>query len=97
MRNRYIVCYDISDTKRLRKVFDKLHGFGLPLQYSVFRCDLSLQQKFVMLDELSALIHHKEDRVMVVDLGPVDGRGGDCVEFLGRGAVPPAGPGPVIV
>jgi CRISPR-associated protein Cas2 len=97
MRNRYIVCYDIRDPKRLRKVFDKMHGFGNPLQYSVFQCDLSLQKKFRMLDELSALIHHDEDRVMIVDLGPADGRGRDCFLFLGRGSVPPAGPAPVIV
>jgi CRISPR-associated protein Cas2 len=35
-RLRYLVSYDISDPKRLRKVARSLEGFGVRLQYSVF-------------------------------------------------------------
>ena len=84
MRNRFVVCYDVSDAKRLRTVFKKMHGFGDPLQYSVFRCDLSLKEKYLMIDQLSGLIHHREDRVMIIDSGPAEGRGLDAVEFLGK-------------
>ena len=28
MRNTYIVCYDISDPKRLRDVFNTMRGWG---------------------------------------------------------------------
>jgi CRISPR-associated protein Cas2 len=96
VRNRYIVCYDIADAKRLRKVFTKMHGFGNPVQYSVFRCDLSQKEKFLMLDALTGLINQREDRVMVVDTGPADGRGGDCLVFLGRD-IPPEPPQTAVV
>ena len=39
-RMRYLVSYDISDPKRLRKVARSLEGFGVRLQYSVFECPL---------------------------------------------------------
>jgi len=90
MRNRFIVCYDVSDPRRLRSVFQKMHGFGDPLQYSVFRCDLSTKEKFLMIDQLSGLIHHQEDRIMIIDTGPAEGRARDAVEFLGR-SIPPDG------
>ena len=38
MRQSYLVCYDISDDKRLRKVFKTMRGYGDHLQYSVFEC-----------------------------------------------------------
>ncbi|MCY4239233.1 MAG: CRISPR-associated endonuclease Cas2 [Rhodospirillaceae bacterium] len=37
----YIVTYDISDTRRWRRVFKTMHGFGEWLQFSVFQCRLS--------------------------------------------------------
>lgn len=45
MRNVYLVCYDVADDKRLRKTYKKMCGFGDPLQYSVFRCELSAVEK----------------------------------------------------
>ena len=41
MRQTYIISYDVSDPKRLRKVFKTLRGYGDHLQLSVFRCELS--------------------------------------------------------
>jgi CRISPR-associated protein Cas2 len=32
---------------------------------------------------LAELIKHDEDRIMIVDLGPVDGRVEDRIEFMG--------------
>ncbi|MFY9113826.1 MAG: CRISPR-associated endonuclease Cas2 [Dethiobacteria bacterium] len=83
MRNRYIVCYDIADAKRLTKMFKKMRGFGDPLQYSVFSCELSRQEKVMLISAVSDIIHHKEDRVMIINTGPVKGRGEDAFEFLG--------------
>ena len=45
MRNRHIVAYDVSDPARLRRVHRKMNGFGDPLQYSVFACDLSAKER----------------------------------------------------
>ena len=89
MRNRYVVCYDVSDGCRLRLVFRKLHGYGDPIQYSVFCCDLLEKEKFMMLDDLTQLINHREDRIMIINTGPVEGRGSEALEFLGR-SIPPS-------
>lgn len=89
MRIRYIVAYDISDDKRLRKVYKTMCGYGDPLQYSVFRCDLSAREKVELVAALSSIIQHREDRVMIVDLGPASGRADERIETLGRNDLPP--------
>lgn len=88
MRNRFIVAYDISDGKRLRRIFKKMHGFGDALQYSVFACDLSSKERVIMEEALTEIMNLKEDRVIIVDVGPVEGRGGEVVRTLGRQTKP---------
>ena len=88
MRNRYIVAYDVSDGKRLRRIFKKMHGFGDALQYSVFACDLSSKERVIMEEALTEIMDLKEDRVIIIDVGPVDGRGGDVMRTLGRQTKP---------
>lgn len=95
-RNRFLVTYDISDAKRLRQVFKTMHGFGDPLQYSVFACDLNPKERALLVTALDEIIHHGEDRIMIVDLGPADGRSKDAIQFLGKSTPPPES-GPVIV
>ncbi|MGA7408948.1 MAG: CRISPR-associated endonuclease Cas2, partial [Bryobacteraceae bacterium] len=70
MRKSYLVCYDISDDKRLRKVFKTMRGYGDHLQYSVFECQLTPTDMILLRVELGAIIHHDEDQVLFVDLGP---------------------------
>ena len=41
MRSSYLVCYDISDDKRLRKVFKTMRAWGDHIQFSVFECQLT--------------------------------------------------------
>lgn len=84
MRHTYVVTYDIADAKRLRQVFKVMRGFGDALQYSVFRCELSAREKVLLIEKLTPTIHHTEDQVMLVDLGPVGGRVDQAVETLGR-------------
>lgn len=84
MRSCYIVSYDISDPKRLRRVHRKMRGYGDPLQYSVFRCVLSPSEKILMIEALSEIIHHREDQVMLINLGPADGRVSESLETIGR-------------
>lgn len=84
MRSVYLVCYDVSDDRRLRKVFKTMRGWGDHLQYSVFRCDLSARERAQLVTEVSALIDHGADQVLLVDLGPPEGRAGDCFFALGR-------------
>lgn len=84
MRNRYLVTYDISDEKRLRRVFKCMRGYGDPLQYSVFRCDLSPREKILMVEDLCTLTNHEKDKILLVNLGPAEGNADLRVEFLGR-------------
>jgi CRISPR-associated protein Cas2 len=83
MRKLLIVTYDISDPKRLRKVFKTMKGFGQHLQLSVFRCDLTDMERFEMIGVLQSIIHHDEDQILVIELGASDGRS-HRVEAIGR-------------
>lgn len=83
MRTTYIVCYDIANDKRLRKVFKTCGNFGDHLQFSVFECDLSPSEKIELETELSDIINHDEDQVMFVALGPAEGRGDRVITALG--------------
>ncbi len=87
MRQRYIVTYDIADAKRLRRVFRLMKGYGEHLQLSVFRCDLTRMSLAKMKAELSEVIHAQEDQVLVIDVGPTEGRGEEVFESLGKAYV----------
>lgn len=84
MRTIYLVCYDISNDKRLRKVFQLMRGYGDHLQYSVFECALSPPDFVRLRGELAAIIHHDEDQVLFVALGPAEGRGDRVITALGK-------------
>ena len=88
MRKRYIVSYDVSDPARLRQVHRKMNGFGDALQYSVFSCDLSDKERVILEEALTEIIHWKEDRILIVDIGPADGRGKGAIYTLGRQLAP---------
>lgn len=83
MRHRYLVAYDVCDPKRLRRTYKKMCGFGDALQYSVFQCALSDVELTLMREAIGAIINHAEDRVMIVDVGPLDGRAAVAFQFLG--------------
>ncbi len=89
MRSRYIVTYDVSDPKRLRRVFKIMKGYGAHLQFSVFSCDLTSMTLVRLKAELREAIDAFEDAVLLVDVGPTDGRGTTSFECLGRATRPP--------
>lgn len=93
MRHVYLVAYDVADSKRLRRTYKKLQGYGDSLQYSVFRCELTAAERQQLKGELWDILDLAQDRVMIVNLGPVGKRGDDCVEFWGTPrALAPTGP-----
>lgn len=83
MRTTFLVCYDITDDKRLRRVFKVCKGFGDHLQYSVFECDLNPAEKVSLERRLQEVIKHDEDQVLFVSLGPAEGRGDRVITSLG--------------
>lgn len=84
MRISYLVAYDISDDKRLRRVFKTMRAFGDHLQYSVFECQLTQTDLIRLRSELAAIINHAEDQVLFVNLGPAEGRGERVITALGK-------------
>lgn len=84
MRSVYLIAYDVCDPKRLRKTYTLMCGAGDPMQFSVFRCELSELEKLRLQESLWDVLNLAEDRVMLVNLGPVEGRGDQCVECWGR-------------
>lgn len=89
MTTRFLVSYDISDDQRRGRVFKVLRSFGDHVQYSVFRCDLTERKRIELTAALHGEIDHSEDQILVVDLGPVDGRAATCVIAIGRRYMPP--------
>ena len=83
MRTTYLVCYDIADDKRLRRVFKTCYNFGNHLQFSVFECDLNPAEKIELESTLGKIINHKEDQILFVSLGPAEGRGDRVITALG--------------
>lgn len=68
----FIVSYDISDSKRWRRVFRLLKGFGHWLQLSVFQCRLTARRRSEMTAGLESLIDFSTDHILIMDLGPAD-------------------------
>lgn len=89
-RTRYLLAYDISDPRRLRRVHEVAKTYGYALQYSVFVCDLDDVELVKLERALSEVIAHREDRISVFDLGPPGGRGVQCVRQLGLPQVVPS-------
>ena len=84
MRQAFVVSYDVSDPKRLRRVFQTLRGYGDHIQLSVFRCELTPIELIELREALRGIIHHGEDQVLFVDLGPSEGRARNAIRSIGR-------------
>lgn len=97
MRNVYIIAYDISEPKRYRQIYKAMCGAGDSLQYSVFRCELSQVELQQLKSDMWPQLNLAEDRVMIVDLGPAEGRGDDCIDFWGNPRVTPADRSAIVV
>jgi CRISPR-associated protein Cas2 len=71
------------EPKRLAQVHKTMMGYGQPLHYSVFRCDLNSRNLEGMILDLNKIINHKEDRIMIINMGPAEGRVEERITFLG--------------
>lgn len=64
-----LICYDVRDDKRYRKVFKILRGVGHSIQYSIFRARLDAREVERLRWELIKVMS-PEDRLLIVDLCP---------------------------
>ena len=66
---RYVVAYDISDTKRRTKVSDALLGYGKRVNFSVFEIQVKSKSSLKALeDELLTILKPKEDSLRFYNL-----------------------------
>jgi CRISPR-associated protein Cas2 len=65
-----------------------MRGYGDHLQYSVFECQLTAADLVRLRAELASIIHHRDDQVLFVDLGPTEGRGERVITSLGKPYTP---------
>lgn len=63
----YVICYDIIEPSRWRKVYKHLHGYGRRLQYSIFRCRLTKLQMEKLRWELEKMLT-AEDKLLIISL-----------------------------
>lgn len=77
----YLVAYDISDPKRLRKVAQICEDFGLRWQYSVFLCRLTATNLVRFKTRLYDIIDQNLDQILFI---PICHRCVEGIETLGR-------------
>lgn len=66
-KNWYVICYDITEPKRWRKVYKRLEGYGRRLQYSIFRCRLTKIEVEKLRWELEKELS-KDDKLLILNI-----------------------------
>ncbi|RME56597.1 MAG: CRISPR-associated endonuclease Cas2 [Deltaproteobacteria bacterium] len=74
-RRPYQIAYDVRDPKRLWRVARILEGYGVRVQYRLFRCRLGRRVVERLRWELSR-VFHPEDSLLVIGLCP------GCVRYF---------------
>ncbi len=65
-KDDYLICYDISDQKRLKKVAKFLEKELVRVQYSIFIAkNFKKEQIYEIADKLNEIIDPKEDDVRI--------------------------------
>lgn len=62
---KYIICYDISDRKRLYHIAKTLNQNGYRVQKSFFSCELTDLEFHNLILKMISLIDKKEDKIAV--------------------------------
>jgi CRISPR-associated protein Cas2 len=96
MRRCYLVCYDISDAKRLRRIHKLLKAYGEPWQYSVFYCTLRAIDRVRLENDAREILNLKEDQLLIVDLGANEEAARESATVLGA-ALPEGESGVVVI
>ncbi len=79
----YVICFDVHDPKRLRKIANQMKNFAARVQRSVFECQLESDQLQELKQRLAVLLEPTEDQVRYYHLCGkdkqqivIDGKGG---------------------
>lgn len=90
----WLVAYDISHPKRLRKVALACEDFGVRKQLSVFLCRLSATDFVRLRSRLYDIVNLDEDQVLFI---PLCAKCVHQLETIGRPTEPPAARDVVVV
>ena len=69
MRRAFLICYDICDDRRLRRVFKICKGYGEHWQFSIFFAVLKPIDRVRLQSELEEEMNLAEDQCLIIDLG----------------------------
>lgn len=64
----HLVSYDIVDTKQRTKIAKKMLNFGQRVQYSVFECDLNVEQLAKMKEQILPFVDRNKDSLRIYRL-----------------------------
>jgi CRISPR-associated protein Cas2 len=64
----YMVCYDVSDPKRLRRTAKVLENYGLRVQKSFFQCEMEAERMQAMRDRILEVVDTEKDYFFVYPL-----------------------------
>jgi len=57
MYKNYLICYDISNTKKRNKIANLLESYGYRVNYSVFELDIKTHKLNTLLEELKKFMN----------------------------------------
>ncbi len=63
MTTFYLICFDVHDAKRLRKIANEMENFGNRVQRSVFECHLEANQIRDLQQRLENWLELTQDQV----------------------------------
>ncbi|MCX7719589.1 MAG: CRISPR-associated endonuclease Cas2 [Candidatus Sumerlaeaceae bacterium] len=96
-RRLYLVAYDVGDDKRWRRVFKIMRNWGDRVQLSVWRCELTPDERDTLEAQLRAEINPREDRVLLALMGtPIAVEAAGRLRTLGL-PIPPVEDGALVV
>lgn len=84
MRRCYLVCYDIRDPKRLRRVHKTMKGYGESWQYSVFFCVLKDIDRVRMQTDLETHMNLRDDQALIIDMGSDEAVSREATAIIGQ-------------
>lgn len=96
MRRCYLVCYDVRNDKRLRRIHKLLKAYGEPWQYSVFYCTLRAIDRVRLENSAREILNLKEDQLLLVDLGSNEDAARETATVLGQ-SLPDQDTGTVVI
>lgn len=65
---QYLIGYDISDRKRLQRIYKKMVEYATPIQYSIFLFEGDQNELNVCINKILEIFNQKEDDLRIYPL-----------------------------